>query len=398
MVLVNHPDLIEQVLVADNKRYIKHYVLRLLTPILGNGLVTSDGPLWLRQRRMIQPAFARQRIEAYGQVMVEHTLRMLDGWRPGESRDVAVDMMHLALGIVSRTLLDVDAGAQYSEVAEAIDTILEDFDRRFQSALPPPFWLPAPGNRRLRRAVAKLDAILGRIIRQRREQREDRGDLLSSLVEARDAEDQTGMTDRQLRDEVMTIFLAGHETTANALSWTWYLLATHPEVEARLLAELRQVLAGRAPTPADVPRLPFTEQVLKESMRLYPPAYTFGREATTEVELAGYRFPAGTTVLVSPYTTQRDARFFERPDDFDPDRWSPERAPQIPRYAYFPFGGGPRGCIGNTFAMLEATLVLATVVPRFHLSLLPDPPVVPRASVTLRPKDGVHCRIEPRIG
>lgn len=398
MVLVNHPDLIEQVLVTDNKLYIKHYVLRLLTPILGNGLVTSDGSLWLRQRRMIQPAFARQRIESYAAVMVAHTQRLLADWRDGQTRDLLIDMMHLALGIVSKTLLDVDAGEQYREVAAAIDMILEDFDHRFQSVLPPPFWLPTPGNRRLHKAVARLDVIIGEIIRQRRAKHGDRGDLLSSLVEARDDEDQTGMTDRQLRDEVMTLFLAGHETTANVLSWTWYLLATHPEIEARLLDELHAVLGNRQPTLADVPCLTFTEQILKESMRLYPPAYTFGREATTEVELGGYRFPAGTTVLVSPYTTQRDPRFFDRPDEFDPGRWSAGRLPDHPKYAYFPFGGGPRGCIGNSFAMLEATLVLATIAPRFRLTLLPDRPVVPRASVTLRPKGGVHCLVNARIG
>ncbi|HTI52318.1 MAG TPA: cytochrome P450 [Planctomycetaceae bacterium] len=397
VVLVSRPDLIEQVLVTDNKHFIKHYALRLLRPILGNGLITSDGSFWLRQRRLIQPAFNRQRIESYAGVMVELTDRLLATWRDGETRDLHADMMQLALGIVSKTLLDVDAGDRYSEVASAIEVILNDFDERFRSAFPPPFWLPlVPRNRRLKAAVRHLDAIIETIIGQRRAERGDRGDLLSLLIEARDEEDATGMTDRQLRDEVMTMFLAGHETTANALAWTWSLLATHPAVADRLRDELASALDGRPPTAADVPHLVYTGQILQESMRLYPPAYTFGREATADVELGGYRIRKGTTVLISQWVMHRDPRFFERPDAFDPDRWSAACGKGVPRYAYFPFGGGPRTCVGNSFAMLEATLVLATIASRFQVTLAPGAAIAPRASVTLRPQNGVPCVIHRR--
>ncbi|HLJ11220.1 MAG TPA: cytochrome P450, partial [Planctomycetaceae bacterium] len=241
-VLLNHPDFIEQVLVTENRNFIKHYGLRLLRPTLGNGLLNSDGDFWLRQRRLMQPAFQRQRIDSYAPIIVEHTEKMLAHWRDGEIRDLHADMMKLALSIVTKTLLDVDAGDKSNEVSQAIDFIMEDFNARFQSAFPPPAWLPAPRNLKLKREVGRLDAIIHEMIRQRRADSRDRGDLLSMLVHARDEADNTGMTDKQLRDEVMTLFLAGHETTASALSWTWYLLATHPHVEARLLDELDSVL------------------------------------------------------------------------------------------------------------------------------------------------------------
>lgn len=396
MVHIAHPDQIEQVLVTDNRRFIKHYALRLLIPVLGNGLVTSDGEFWLRQRRLIQPTFSKQRIDSYAGVMVEHTERLIASWGDGQTRNLHADMMQLALGIVSKALLDVDAGDRYEEVSAAIDVILHDFDVRFQSALPLPFWFPSPANLRLKRAVGSLEAIINAIIATRRAEKRDQGDLLSLLVHARDEETQTGMTDRQLRDEVMTLFLAGHETTANALAWTWYLLATHPDVEARLYDELRSVLGDRLPTTEDVPRLEFTRHILNESMRLYPPVYTFGREATAEVELGGYRIPPGTTVLMSQWVTHRDARFFDEPEKFLPDRWSGRESEKHPKYAYFPFAGGPRGCIGNTFAMLEATLIVATIASKYRMTLCPEPAVVPRASVTLRPGEGVRCQLHRR--
>lgn len=397
VMLVSHPDLIEQVLVTDNKSFSKHYALRLLIPILGQGLLTSEGNFWLRQRRLIQPAFSRQQVESYAGVMLDHTHRLLGAWRDGQTRDLHADMMQLALGIVSKTLLDVDAGDRYHEVAASIDTILNDFDARFQSAFPPPFWLPlVPQNIRLKRAIHRLDTIIGRIIAQRRAEGAGRGDLLSQLIQARDADDQTGMTDRQLRDEVMTLFLAGHETTANALAWTWYLLATHPVIESRLYDELRTVLAGREPTVADVPRLTFTSRILQESLRLYPPAYSFGREAIADVELGGYRVPKGTTVILSQWVTQRDSRFYQHPERFDPDRWTPEFTKTLPKYAYFPFGGGPRICVGNTFALLESTLILATIASRFRFTLVPGTDVRPRASVTLRPHHGITCILHHR--
>ena len=398
LVLLNRPDYIEQVLVTQNRNFIKHYAFRLLRPTLGNGLVISEGDVWLRQRRLMQPAFQKQRIEGFGPVIVNHTLRMLEMWRPGSTRDLHADMMSLAMSIVTKTLLDVDAADISRTVGKAVDVIMEDFNDRFQSAFPPPFWLPVPRNLHLKRHVRRLDAIIQDIIRQRRADVRDRGDLLSVLVQARDEADNTGMTDKQLRDEVMTLFLAGHETTASVLSWTLYLLATHPEVEARLLAELETVVANRLPAAADVPHLPYTEQVILEAMRLYPPAYVFGREALANCTIGGYSIDAGTTVLISQYVTHRDPRYFERPDEFDPDRWNDGLIKRLPKYTYFPFGGGPRLCIGNSFAMLEAMLVVATVVPRFHFDLAPEPLVVPWPSITLRPRHGIHAVLRARHG
>src|SRR5262249_47377798 len=255
LVLLNHPDFIEQVLVTDNRNFIKHYAFRLLRPTLGDGLVISDGEFWLRQRRLMQPAFSRQRIDAFGPTIVDYTTRMIDSWRPGSTRDLHADMTKLAMSIVTKSLLDVDTGDSARVVSKSVDVLMEDFNDRFQSAFPPPFWLPIPRNLHLGRHVRRLDAIIHEIIRQRRAEAHDRGDLLSMLVRARDESDNPGMTDKQVRDEVMTLFLAGHETTASALSWMWHLLARHPEVETRLQAELDTVLGGRPPTAADIPRL-----------------------------------------------------------------------------------------------------------------------------------------------
>jgi cytochrome P450 len=273
---------------------------------------------------------------------------------------------------------------------------MEDFNDRFQSVFPPPFWLPVPRNLHLKRHVRRLDDIILEIIRQRREEGRDRGDLLSVLVHARDEADNVGMTDKQLRDEVMTLFLAGHETTASALSWMWHLLARHPKVEARLVAELDSVLGGRLPTAADVPRLPYTEQIVLETLRLYPPAYVIGRQPLEDCTIGGYRVTAGTSILISKYVTQRDPRFFERPDEFDPDRWSDGLLKRLPKYTYFPFGGGPRICIGNSFAMPEAMLIVATVAQRFHFDWAAAPPVVPWPSITLRPRHGIHMVVRAR--
>src|SRR5262245_12001183 len=396
LVLISRPDFIEQVLVTENRKFIKHYALRLLRPTLGDGLLTSDGDFWLRQRRLMQPAFLKQRVESYGPIIVDYTLRMLARWRDGETRDLHADMMQLALSIVGKALLDVDAGEQAHGVSSAVDWIMRDFNSRFQSAVPLPFWFPAPRNFELKRQVRRLEAVIQKIINERRADARDHGDLLSVLVHARDEQDQTGMTDRQLRDEVMTLFLAGHETTANLLSWTWYLLAKNPDVEAKVRHELESVLAGRPATAADVPNLPYTEQVLLESMRLYPPAYAMGRESIEECTIGGFRLPAGTTVIMSQYVMHRDPRYFERPEEFDPDRWGGGLLKRVPKFAYFPFGAGPRMCIGNTFAIIEAMLVAATVVPRFQFSIASHPSIEPFPCVTLRPRTGIHATVHER--
>jgi cytochrome P450 len=396
VILLNHPDLIETVLVTESRNFIKHYVTRLLRPTLGNGLLMSEGDFWLRQRRLMQPAFHKSRIAAYGDIMVAYTRRLLDRWQDGATLDMHKEMMRLTLEIVAKALFDADVAGKASDVGEALEVAMANFIRRWKSLYPMPAWVPTPGNLRTRRAVRRLDEIIYGFIRERRASGAERGDLLSILLHARDEDDGSRMTDRQLRDEAMTLFLAGHETTANALSWTWYLLAEHPEAEARLLAELEAVLGGRAPTVADLPRLRYTEMVVTESMRVYPPVYAFGREAVQPCMLGGYDIPAGMTVFMSQWLMHRDPRYFDRPEEFRPERWADGLARRLPKFAYFPFGGGPRLCIGNTFAMMEAVLLLATMVPRFRFRLAPGHPVVPLTTVTLRPAHGLLGVIEKR--
>lgn len=390
IIQVNHPDLIEEVLVTRNRHFTRGFGHDLLRPVLGNGLLTSDGDFWLRQRRLAQPAFLRQRLAAYGDIMVRYAERMIATWQPGETRDLHQDMMHLTMEIAAKTLFDADIAGQDEDVGKAFEVIQGNFNSRFNSLLTLPSWLPSPRRFRLRRATRQLDRIIYRMIDQRRATGEDKGDLLSMLLQAQD-EDGSQMTNRQLRDESMTLFLAGHETTALALAWTWYLLAQHPQVEAKLTAELRQVLNGRAPTAADIPKLPFAESVVMESMRLYPPAYGFGRTVQQDYELGGYLLPRGATVFLLQWVMHRDPRYFDDPEKFHPDRWADGLAKRLPKFAYFPFGGGPRVCIGNSFAMLEATLVLATIARRLRFELVPEHVVEPWASITLRTKNGIKA-------
>ncbi len=394
--LLNHPDLIEEVLVTRNRDFIKHYALRLLRPVLGNGLLLSEHAMWLRQRRLMQPAFDRQRLQGYGAAMVAGAQRMMANWHDGQTCDLHDEMAALALRIAAKTLLDVEVADEFDQVADALDVIQSDFKQRFASVFPRPAWLPTPAGFRLRRAVKRLDAIIGRIIRQRRVSRQDRGDLLSMLLAARDEDDGRGMTDRQLRDEVMTMFLAGHETTANVMTWTWWLLAKHPEAEETMLEELNRVVGFRTPKPEDAARLPYVRAVVQEAMRLYPPAYIVGREACQSSEVGGRPIPRGATLLMSQWVTHRDPRWFDVPDRFDPQRWIGARAATIPKHAYFPFGGGPRVCIGANFAMMEVALVLATVAPRFRFALQKEGELKPWPSVTLRPASAVRAVLTRR--
>jgi cytochrome P450 len=328
--------------------------------------------------------------------MVAYTERMLAGWHSGETRDLHADMMRLTLEIVAKTLFDADVAGQAREVGDALEEGMQTFVRRWKSIYPLPEWIPTPNNLRIKRVARRLDTILYRIIQERRASGEDRGDLLSMLLHAQDEDDGGRMTDKQLRDEAMTLFLAGHETTANALSWALYLLTSHPEVEARLAAELRDVLGGRSPTVADLPRLRYTEMVVTEAMRLYPPVYAFGREAVQACTLGGYHVPAGMTIVMSQWVMHRDGRYFDNPEKFLPERWADGLAKRLPKFAYFPFGGGPRLCIGNGFAMMEAVLILATVAQQFRITLVPDHPVVPRTTVTLRPAHGIKGVLSKR--
>jgi cytochrome P450 len=396
IVVISDPAGIEEVLVTHSRNFTKHFALRLNPLLLGNGLLTSEGDFWLRQRRLAQPAFQRSRIAAYAPVMVEHTRRLMAGWREGETRDMYSEMMRLTVGIAAKTLFGADAVHKAAEVREALTVVGQNFTARFNSFLPVPVWLPTPGNRRLRRAIERLDKIIYGFIKQRRVSGEERGDLLSILLHAQHEDDGSRMTDKQLRDEAMTLFLAGHETTALALSWSWYLIASHSQVEARLVEELRAVVGARFPTAEDLPQLRYHEHVVTEAMRLYPPAYTIGREAIEGCTIGGYRIPEGTTLLLSQWLVHRDARYFEQPEAFRPERWENGLAQRLPKYAYFPFGGGPRLCIGNTFAMMEAVLVLATIAGCYRLTLVPDHPIVPGATFTLRPVHGVKAVLTRR--
>jgi cytochrome P450 len=396
-VLLNQPDAIEEVLVKQTKNFVKNVTEPVWWALLGKGLLLSEGDFWIRQRRMMQPAFHRARIAEYGRVMVAFTERRLAAWRDGEVRDVHADMMGLTLEVVAQTLFDTDVAEQAPAVGRALETVLAEFSRQILQPLPLPLSLPTPGNRRFRRAVAELDAIIYDIIERRRAQpgSADAGDLLSVLLHAQDDEG-SGMTDRQLRDEVMTLFLAGHETTAITLSWAWYLLATNPAVAAKLDAEL-STLAGEAPTVDALHRLPYTAKVVRETLRLYPPVWTLeGRRALRDCTIAGHRIKAGTVMLLSPWVTHRDPRFYADPERFDPDRWTDEFAKQLPRYAYFPFGGGQRLCIGQSFAEMEAALILATIGQRYHLALADNRAIGPAPSITLRPDGPVRMRVTRR--
>jgi cytochrome P450 len=393
-VLIFHPDLIEEVLVTRSRDFVKSPGVRLLRPLLGNGLLLSEGDFWLRQRRLVQPAFHRRRLTAYGEVMTSCTERHLTRWRVGASFDVHAEMMALTQAIVAKTLFDANVEDDSETIGDAQRVMMRDFVARLTTFRPPP-WLPTPSNVRSRRAIRRLDAIVYRIIAARRSSGEDRGDLLSMLLAARDADDGRRMTDQQVRDEVMTLLLAGHETTAVALSWTWYLLAQHPHVDAALAEELSTVLGGRAPTVDDLSRLQYMEMVVTESLRLYPPAYAMGRQAVRATEVGGHAIARGVIVTIPTWVVHRDPRWFQDPETFRPERWTDGLARRLPRYAYFPFGGGPRQCVGASFAMMEAGLVLATIRQRVRLQLVPGQRVTPTCYVTLRPEPGIRMTPHP---
>jgi len=393
-IFINHPDLIEEVLVTNARKYSKGRVLRANRHVFGEGLLTSEGDFWLRQRRLAQPAFHRVRIASYAGTMVEYTQRMLDGWRGGEERDAHQEMMRLTLQIVGKTLFDADVERDAQEVGKSLELLLE-IGANFRRTIFVPHWLPTPANLRVKREVAQIEKILYRIIGERRASGRDAGDLLSMLLSAQD-EDGSRMTDRQLRDEAITLFLAGHETTASTLSWTWWLLAQNPAVEAKLHAELDAVLGDRAPSLEDLPKLAYTGQVITESLRLYPAAWGMARLAVEDHEIAGYPVRKGMGVAMAQWVVHRDPRWYDAPEEFRPERWEGDLMKRLLRFAYFPFGGGPRQCIGNAFALMEATLILATIARKFRLRLVANHLVAPLASITLRPRHGVRVTLESR--
>jgi cytochrome P450 len=429
--LLAHPDHIRDVLVTRDANFTKGPALQMAKVTLGEGLLTSEGDFHKRQRRIMQPAFHAGRVAAYADTFVHYARRMSDRWRPGQVIDVRDAMTQLTLEIVAKTLFGADLESEVREIGHAMDVTVTMFDRSKNPFAPLLNRLPLPSNRRFYRARDRVFATLDRMIAQRRAQNEQGGaaaknDFLSILLRARDTEgDQQGMSDAQLRFEAMTLFSAGHETTANAMVWTWLLLAENPAAEALLHEELDRVLAHRAPTHADVPHLPYTRAVFAESMRLYPPAWVIARQAKGPHRIGdtGYTIPAEGVILMPQWTVHRDPRWWPEPERFLPERWlaksdgeaggwgdgektashpttasphHPTSAPQRPRYAYFPFGGGSRQCIGESFAWLEGTLLLATLAQRWRLRRTDTAPIRLHATITLRPRDPLPMRLEPR--
>lgn len=394
MCLVNHPDHVKHVLQDNASSYHKGFSYDRIRPLLGNGLLTSEGDLWKRQRRLAQPAFHRGRIASFAATMVARCDAMLDRWAamPEDAPiDLHAELSRVTLEIVCETLFSTDVAGSASRVASSLEVVLRILNERLMRVVV--HSLPTPENLRLRRAVRELDDVVDRVIAERRRVALDaHDDLLSMLMGATDAETGEGMSDAQLRDEAMTIILAGHETTANAIAWTFHRLARHPDIAERLVAEVHAVLGDRAPTAEDARRLPFTSRVLDESMRLHPPAWIISRKAMSDDVIGGYRVPAGTTVLVSPYTLHRHPGFWEDPERFDPDRFTPERSEARPRHAYIPFASGARFCIGSNFALLEAVLLIARIAQTHRLAHVPGAAVTEEALITLRPRGLVVTR------
>lgn len=393
--LLSHPRDIETVLVTKSSNFIKSVFLRESKALFGDGLLTSDGSLWQRQRRALQPAFHHDHVLSYTRLMAESTARMLATWRDGEERDVHQDMSRLTMEIVAKVLFGDEISSEAEQACEAFGLFFKQYDERFGLYLIPE-WLPTPENFRYRRAIKRLDEIILRIIRRKRANGNGSApDVLSILLSGRESPG-AGMGERQVRDEMMTLFFTGHETTALALAWTFYLLGQNPEAEQKLQTEVDTVLEGRAPNFQDLARMPYLDMVFKESLRLYPPAFGVVREAVNDCEIGGYPIPKGATLAMFQWAVHRDTRFFDRPEAFLPERWQNDFAKTLPRCAYFPFGAGPRLCIGNTFAQAEVPMLLAAIVQKFQLKLVPDHRVTTAPSLTLRPLKGIRVTLKKR--
>jgi len=395
IVFLNHPDYIREVLVVQNDNFVKERTVQRSKMLLGEGMITSEGAQHRIQRQVAQPAFHRQQIPEYAGAMVREAVRVREGWSDGEQRDIAIDMMHLTLNIVAETLFATDLRDEVNELADAINRIMGLYN--FLVMLPAAEWLVhlrPPGLAAFVRARKRIDAVVYRMIEAHRRQRSDGGSLLDLMLAA--SPDRSEESEQSLRDQVITIFLAGYETVANALSWTWYLLSQNPVAERRFHDEIDRELQDRLPTYEDVPRLRYVEMVLAESMRLYPPAWAMGRYARNDFQLGDYFLPAKTTVLISQFITHRDARFFPDPFRFEPQRFAPEAKARRTKFTYFPFGAGFRQCIGESFAWMEGVLVLATLAQRWKFKLVPNHRVEPEPLITLRPKFGMKMHVEAR--
>ena len=393
-ILLNRPEYVQQLLVLDHAKLHKSTLTKLVVgPLLGQGLLISEGDFWRRQRRLAQPAFHRSRTNEYSPVMVECALERMKHWRAGETRNIAEEMMKLTLEVAVRTLFGTSLAGDSDSIGKAMTFLMRYYLRRGRSPWRVPASWPTPANRRARREVEYMDSLIYRIIFDRKKDTQPRNDLLSLLMSAMH-EDGSQMSERQVRDESMTLFVAGHETTALSLMWTWYLLGENPAAEARLHEELRTVLAGRPAEVSDLEKLPYLNAVIHESLRLYPPAYMMARMSVETVNLGGYEIPPKSTLLASQWVMHRDARFYEQPEQFMPERWLDGLESRLPPGAYFPFGDGPRRCIGQGFAQLETALVIAAIAQKFRFRLKKGFPVIPEPLVTLRPKYGIEMTIQ----
>lgn len=395
-VLLAHPDDIHRTLVKEPEVFLKPAIAhKLWKPFLGDGVLTQEGEVWKRMSRMMRPAFHRSRIEQYAAIMAAYSNRLVDGWIEGEQRDIAEDMTHLTLEIVAKTLFDADVSEDAAEFGTALLELQEVILDHLYMPLPIPRWWPSRTNRRKWAAIDTIRTIVKDVIRERRASGEDRGDLLSMLLMARD-EDGVGLTDTEVLDQSATLFFAGHETTANSLAWNWYLLAKHPDVTERLQAEIDAQCGDQPPTLADLRAIPYLEQVVKESMRILPSVWAFMKEPNRDVTIRGYRIPKGTQIFYSPYVLHQDPRWFPEPQRFDPDRFSPEREAQIPKGAYVPFSGGSRVCMGKSFAMMEAQIILATMLQRIHPNVPADYVPDKLAELSMHPRGGLPFNVRLR--
>lgn len=383
------PDINHEILVSKASAFEKTQMTkRALNQAVGQGLFTNEGESWKRQRKLAQPSFHTRRIASYADVMAQYARDLSNKIKDQQIVDVDIEMSHLTMQIISKTVFDAHVEGE-NEMTHAVNTVLKTADSRFNNLFPLPDWLPTPANQRMKQALRYMDTVIQSFIDERRQSGEDKGDLLSMLISAQDEENGTGMSDKQLRDECMTIFGAGHETTSGTMTWAFYLLAKHPDIAEKLYAEIDSVLGDRLPTFEDLPNLPYTEMVIKETMRLYPSAWGVTRQSTTPVTIGGYDFPKDSLFMLSFYGVQRDERYFSNPDVFMPERFTPENEKLIPKHAYIPFGAGPRVCIGNAFAMMEARLILATWAQRLRFELIEGFVVKPERVFTLRPANGM---------
>jgi cytochrome P450 len=397
MFLISKPEYIKEVIINHHQDLVKSDSLKIAKPLLGEGLLTSEGEFHHRQRRLVQPTFNHERVTGYAQVMVDRALETSDGWKDGETLDIHSEMMRLTLAIVSKTLFGADLEGEAAQVSEALSSALESLHRLKTPGSGVLRKLSLSGNKQIERSKKTLDAIMYRIIEERQRSGEDKGDLLSMLLQARDKEgDGSGMSDLQVRDEAMTLFLAGHETTAKALTWSWYLISENPGAESKLHAEVDALLGGRPPTPQDFPKLEYTMKIMTEALRLYPPSWTLGVKVTRPFSVAGFPLPVGATLVMSQYLVQHDARYFPEPEKFLPERWTPDFRSSLPRFAYFPFGGGPRACIGEQFAWMEGVLVIATIAQKWRVRHVPGHKVELSPRLTLRPKYGMKMTVSRR--